>query len=352
MIRKFFKTKKFRVFLLSLFTFLLILIVGFYASETYSLFSSLYSTNNAIYSLKQSNMVFFGGNDRLKLAYPNLFNNLGYAGLAFHNSAFYYIFAISLILSASLIIFMFVYFYRLIDKQEGTLSTLKSVEKSILEMPSTILHEIKGNVNSLSINSRVLGARVAGVKDFEGEKGEITRISGAIEAETHKLAQTMENILKFTKDYHLNLEDINLLDLLNFVAETLKPKAVDKGINLLISLDKNISVKMDRDLMEQVFINLLSNAIESYDGEKGDVLIYSSFYLKKVLIIIEDNGKGIKQEIIKKIYEPFFTTKKNGVGLGLALVKKILDAHGFKMNIESNYNKGTKVSVIFKDLEN
>ncbi len=345
MIRKFFKTKKFRVFLLSLFTFLLILMVGFYASETYSLFSSLYSKNSAIYSLKQSNMVFFGGNDRLKLAYPDIFNNL-------HNSAFYYFFTISLILSASLIIFMFAYFYRLIDKEEGTLSTLKSVEKSMLEMPSTILHEIKGNINSLSINSRVLGARVAGVKDFEGEKGEITRISSAIETETHKLVQTMENILKFTKDYHLNLEEINLLDLLNFVAETLKPKAVDKGINLRVSLDKNISVKMDRDLMEQVFINLASNAIESYDGEKGDVLIYSSFYLNKILIIIEDNGKGIKQEIIKKVYEPFFTTKKNGIGLGLALVKKILDAHGFKMNIESNYNKGTKVSVIFKDLEN
>ncbi len=345
MIRKFFKTKKFRVFLLSLFTFLLILMVGFYASETYSLFSSLYLKNSAIYSLKQSNMVFFGGNDRLKLAYPDIFNNL-------HNSAFYYFFTISLILSASLIIFMFAYFYRLIDKEEGTLSTLKSVEKSMLEMPSTILHEIKGNINSLSINSRVLGARVAGVKDFEGEKGEITRISSDIETETHKLVQTMENILKFTKDYHLNLEEINLLDLLNFVAETLKPKAVDKGINLRVSLDKNISVKIDRDLMEQVFINLVSNAIESYDGEKGDVLIYSSFYLNKILIIIEDNGEGIKQEIIKKVYEPFFTTKKNGVGLGLALVKKILDAHGFKMNIEPNYNKGTKVSVIFKDLEN
>ena len=345
MIRKLIKTKKFKVFLLSLFTSLLILIVGFFASETYALFSALYSKNGTFYSFKQSNMVFFSGNNRLKLAYPNLFNN-------FHNGAFYYFFAISLILSAVLIIFMFVYFYRLIDKQEGTLLTLKSVEKSILEIPSTILHEIKGNINSLSINSKVLGARVAKVKDFDGEKGDIARISSAIETETNRLAQTMENILKFTKDYHLNLAEINLLDLLNGVIETLTPKAIKKGINLSLSVDKDIFIKMDKDLMEQVFTNLVSNAIESYDDEKGHVLIHSSFYLKKVLVIIEDNGRGMKKEIIKRIDEPFFTTKKNGVGLGLALVKKILDAHGFKMNIESYYTKGTKVSVILRDFEN
>lgn len=345
MIRKLMKTKTFKVFLLSLFTSLLILIVGFFAAEDYSLFSALYSKNGAIYSFKQSNMVFFGGNSRLKLAYPNIFNNL-------HNSAFYYFFTISLILSAALIIFMFVYFYRLIDKQEGTLLTLKSVEKSILEMPSTILHEIKGNINSLSINSRVLGARVAKVKDFECEKGDIARISSVIETETSKLAQTMDNILKFTKDYHLNLEEVNLSDLLNEVAATLMPKAKNKGINLSLSIDKDISIKMDRDLMKQVFINLISNAMESYGDGKGDVLIYSSFYLKKILIVIEDNGTGMKKEIIKKVYEPFFTTKHNGMGLGLSLVKKILDAHGFKINIESCYNKGTKFSVIFSDFDN
>ncbi|MCL4542624.1 MAG: HAMP domain-containing histidine kinase [Deltaproteobacteria bacterium] len=345
MIRRLVGTKKFKVFLLSLFASLLILIVGFFAFQDYRLFSVLYSKNGIFYSFKQSDMVFFSGNSRLKLLYPNLFNN-------FNNGAFYYLFTISLILSAVLIIFMFIYFYRLIDKQEGTLLTLKSVEKGILEMPSTILHEIKGNINSLSINSKVLGTRIAKIRDFEEEKKDIARISGAIELETNRLAQTMENILKFTKDYHLNLIEVNLLDLLSKVIETLTPKAIKKGINLSLSVDKDISIKMDADLMEQVFVNLVSNAVESYDAGKGDVLIYSYFHLKKVAVVIEDNGTGIKKEIIKRIYEPFFTTKKNGVGLGLALVKKVLAAHGFKMNVESFHDKGTKVSVILRDLEN
>lgn len=345
MMTRLIKTKKFKVSLLGLFVSLLVLVIGFFASETYGLFFALHSKNGSVYSLKQSNMVFFSGGNGLHLAYPGLFGSA-------HSSAFYYFFIVSLMLSAVLIIAMSVYFYRLIDGQENTLSTLKSVEKSIVEMPSTILHEIKGNINSLSINARVLGARVAKVKNFECEKEDIARISGAIETETHRLAQTMNNILKFTKEYHLNLEEVNLSDLLNEAIAALSLKAKNKGIDLSLSVDRDIVVKMDRDLMGQVFINLVSNAMESYEGKNGSVSIYSSFYMKKILIVIEDNGKGIKKDIIKKIYEPFFTTKYSGMGLGLSLVKKILDAHGFKINIESFINKGTKLSVVFKDLDN
>ncbi len=345
MMTRLMKTRKFKVSLLGLFVSLLVLVIGFFASETYSLSSALYSKNGSAYSLKQSSMVFFSGNNGLNLAYPSFFGSS-------HHSAFYYFFIVSLMLSVVLIIAMSVYFYRLIDGQENTLSTLKSVEKSIVEMPSTILHEIKGNINSLSINSRVLGTRVARVKDFEYEKEDIVRISSAIETETYRLTQTMNNILKFTKEYRLNLEEVNLSNLLNETVGALSLKAKNKGIDLSISVDRNIFVKMDRDLMGQVFINLVSNAMESYDGKNGAVLIYSSFYLKKVLVVIEDTGKGIKKDIIKKIYEPFFTTKRSGTGLGLSLVKKILDAHGFKINIESLDNKGTKLSVVFKDLDN
>lgn len=345
MMRKLRNTKKFKVFLLSLLTFLFISIIAVFASEAYTLFYSLYSKNDHVYSLKQSDMVFFNGNKGLNLVYPDIFNN-------FNGSAFNYFFTISLLLSAVLIIFMFIYFYKLIEGNEGVLSTLKSVEKSMLEMPSTILHEIKGNINALSINSRILSARVSNVKDFESEKGEIGKISGTIEAETDKLIQTMNNILKFSKDYSLNIEEVNMLDILSKATEVLVSKAESKGINLLISVDKNIFMRMDRDLMEQVFINLISNAIESYENSKGEVLIYSVFYLKKIFIIIEDHGKGIKKEIIGKIYEPFFTTKNNGVGLGLSLVRKILDAHGFDISVESSIGKGTKLSLIFKNLDN
>jgi signal transduction histidine kinase len=161
----------------------------------------------------------------------------------------------------------------------------------------------------------------------------------------------MDGILKFTKDFDINPEAVNLSAIIDETYEMLKDRLSSKGINFSISVDKNIYIKMDRDLMIQVFKNLILNAAESYDGKKGDILIYSSYILNKISLTVEDHGSGIEKETLKKIFEPFFTTKKTGAGLGLALTKRIVDAHRFNINIESNKGLGTKISMVMKDLQ-
>jgi len=334
------KTKKFKIFLLSFITVLMVLTTGFFAYAAYGMFGALYSkTLGSLYSVKQSGMIFFNGDNGLKLAYPSLSGS-------FSGASFYFIFTAALLLSAGLIIFMFVYFYRLIEAQDNTESALKSLEKNILEIPSTIMHEIKGNINSVLINSRVLSEKV---KDLDLNKNGIIETGAIIENETARLVQTMDSILKFTKDYDINPEEVNLSELIEEAYASVKNRLSAKEINFSVQVDKNINIRMDRDLMLQSFKNLILNAAESYGHKNGDVLIYSSYVLNRVSLVVEDRGAGIEKEVLKKIFEPFFTTKITGAGLGLALAKRIVDAHGFNINIESRPGNGTKISVEMKD---
>ncbi len=336
------KTKKFKVFLLSVITGLTVLTTGFFAYTAALMFDALHSkTSASIYSLKQSGMIFVNGNNGLKLAYPSLSSGFG-------DASFYFIFVAALLLTAGIIIFMYIYFYRLIEAQDNAESSLRSLEKNILEIPLTIMHEIKGSINSVLINSRVLNEKV---KDLELNKDGIIRTGSLIESGTARLAQTMDGMLKFTKDFDINLEEVNLSELIGEAYGMLKDGLLSRGINFSDSVDKNICIKMDKDLMLQVFKNLILNAAESYDGGKGGVLVYSSYILNKVSLTVEDHGAGIEKEALKKIFEPFFTTKKTGAGLGLALTKRIIDAHGFNISIESHKGLGTKISVIMKDLQ-
>jgi signal transduction histidine kinase len=336
------KTKKFKVFLLSVITGLTALTTGFFAYTAVMMFHVLHSkTYGSIYSLKQSGMSFVNGHNGLKLDYPSLSGGLS-------GASFYSVFASAVLLAAGLIIFMYIYFYRLIEAQDNTESSLRSLEKNILEIPSTIMHEIKGNINSVLINSRVLTEKI---KNLEMNKDGIVKTGGLIESETARLAQTMDGILKFTKDLDINPEEANLSELINEAYKTVKIGLLAKEISFSDSVDKNIYIRMDKGLMLQVFKNLILNAAESYEGGKGPIFIYSSYILNKVSLTVEDRGAGIAKEALKKIFEPFFTTKKTGAGLGLALTKRILDAHGFNINIESQKGLGTKISVVMKDLQ-
>lgn len=334
------KTKKFKVFMLSVIAGLMVLTMGFFAYTALETFAVLHSkTSGSVYSLRQSGLIFINGNNGVKLAYPSLSGGLG-------GASFYSVFALALLLAAGIIVFMYIYFYRLIESQDNTESSLRSLEKNILEIPSTIMHEIKGNISSVLINSRILKEKI---KDLESNKDGIAKTGHIIEDEMSKIAVTMDGILKFTKDLDINLEEVNLSELINEAYATVEDRLLANKINFSASVDKNIYIKIDKDLMIQVFKNLILNAAESYCGNKGDILIYSSYILNKVCLTVEDHGAGIEKEALKKIFEPFFTTKKTGIGLGLALTKRIIDAHGFDINIESRKGFGTKISVVMKE---
>lgn len=343
------KSKKVKVAVLSFITASFVAVVGFFAYLSYGLSETIRLKYSApSYSISRSNMYLAGGGDGFKLAYPSISGNHAFF-------SFYFVFAVALLISISLIILTFVYFYGLIQKGEASESALKSIEQNILEVPSAILHEIKGNINSIMLNSQILIKRTGSAFNEPGcacGAGDIARTGRLIESETSRLSQTMDNILRFTKENDiLSLEYADMSELVEQAISDLSLRVSLQKIKFSTSVESGKKIMMDRELMFQALKNIMLNAAESYAGNAGDVLVYSSYKLNKFVLTVEDFGSGIDKDALQKIFQPFYTSgKKNGVGLGLALSKKIVDAHGFKIAMFSEKGKGTMVSIEMDDL--
>ena len=127
----------------------------------------------------------------------------------------------------------------------------------------------------------------------------------------------------------------------------LKPDLEDKNIEVIKDYRSLPFIEADSELLYRAFLNIVINAIQALSsGGEIRVTVDENQQKKGVTIIFSDNGPGIPEEIFSQVFNPFFTTKEKGSGLGLPIVKNIIENHGGEVKIESEEGKGTRV-VIF-----
>src|SRR5437868_2448765 len=130
----------------------------------------------------------------------------------------------------------------------------------------------------------------------------------------------------------------------------MQPTFEQKNIELEIILrDTDLAFEADPSLIEQVLINLIVNAIEAVKDQQHPRIILSAeaTAVKKVVIKVADNGTGMPEELLDKIFIPFFSTKKSGSGIGLSLCKQIVMLHKGTLQVQSLEGKGTVFSMLF-----
>lgn len=219
---------------------------------------------------------------------------------------------------------------------------------------SVMTHEIMNSISPISSLAETLQHHVReSIENPEENPLDISDLDMGIES----IKKRSEGLMMFAKTYRslhkitqLNLNTVVIPDLFNTIQNLLLPSLDMKSIALNFHLpDPNLKVNIDRHLIEQVLINLILNAIDATEHvNKAQVKISASVNLKeKVIIQVEDNGTGIPDEILDSIFVPFFTTKKNGSGVGLSLSKQIMLLHKGKIKINSNMGKGTTVILQF-----
>lgn len=152
-----------------------------------------------------------------------------------------------------------------------------------------------------------------------------------IEDEARKMYHQIEDVLNYVKLPPLKLQTHSLHDILKKVID-----GIQIGDDVEINLPKtNPTITCDIDKMEIVFVNLITNAVEAMN-KSGTISINASENNDTIIIEVEDSGPGINQENIEKIFEPLFTTKTTGTGLGLASCKNIIDRHHGTISIKNN----------------
>jgi signal transduction histidine kinase len=162
-----------------------------------------------------------------------------------------------------------------------------------------------------------------------------------------KFAETYRNLNKITT---LNLKKVYVRDLFENLHLLMQPTLDQKNIELEIILkDPDLILEADTNLIEQVLINLIVNAVEAVKEKTDPRIMLSAYYTakNKTVIKVSDNGTGMPEELLDKIFIPFFSTKKTGSGIGLSLCKQIMMLHKGTIHVQSKEGEGTAFMLQF-----
>lgn len=226
-----------------------------------------------------------------------------------------------------------------IYRERETLSCMATMG----EMSAKIAHEVKNALYAISnaVNYMKNNVNNPIVKEF----------SILIKEEINRLNEMTTAFLNFSKLIEPTFKKENINQIIKESIFLLKDDFEDEGIEIIFDLDEKIpEIYLDKNLIKQTIFNLALNSIDALrekDEEKKYFKIATKQKKDKVLVIIEDNGIGIKEEYKDKVFKPFFTTKQKGTGLGLPMVYKIIFTHNGIINMKSEYGKGTTFYIEF-----
>ncbi len=203
------------------------------------------------------------------------------------------------------------------------------------QMVSGIVHEIKNPLTSISGFAQLI--------EEMSDDAIIKKHSKIIATEAERLNRLTRELLDYAKGKKIEIERINLKLLFEEMGESLKPKLNEKEMRINVNIgDSFPPIYVDKDKMKQVIINIISNAIEAAKKMGGKIQIEAEKDGEDVIIEISDDGPGIPEEIKDKIFMPFVSQKKGGTGLGLAMVKKIIEDHDGEIWVKSQKDMGTQ----------
>ncbi|MFP6901634.1 MAG: ATP-binding protein, partial [Opitutales bacterium] len=162
-----------------------------------------------------------------------------------------------------------------------------------------------------------------------------------------RLDRIISNFLEAIRPSEPDFRPVDLLTLLEEVLRLLEAELEEKGVRVKVNLSEKLSpVYADPDQVKQVFFNVIKNAADAM-GKDPRLKVIMRSDEENVYLQFIDSGKGISKEDLSKVFQPYFTTKKEGHGLGMMIVHRIMRAHGGQVGIDSNPDKGTLVTLQF-----
>ncbi len=209
------------------------------------------------------------------------------------------------------------------------------------ELASGVAHEIRNPINAIGMIAQRLNKEFI-PKENENEYLDITQI---LRNEVNRINKIITQFLSYAKPIDVNLRPVDIKSYLSEVYKLFEVQAKQKLIVFILQGTESITINLDADLIKQSLMNILQNA---FDATKNNgQVVFKYFRLSNNLIIeISDNGVGISAEQQKKIFDLYFTTKKDGNGLGLSISQKIIAQHNGSISVTSKINNGTSFKII------
>lgn len=203
----------------------------------------------------------------------------------------------------------------------------------------TLAHEVRNPLTNINLSLDQMG------EDFEDEDAKF--FLDIIRRNSQRINDLITELLNTSRPSEVVFSRHNLTDVLESTIEQAIDRINLKGITLLKNFTPDIWLELDKSKIQIAFLNIIINAVEAMNEGEGVLQITTSVVNKSALVIIKDNGVGISQEHIGRLFEPYFTSKNNGIGLGLAATLNIIQSHKARVEVESNLGKSTTFVITF-----
>ena len=206
-----------------------------------------------------------------------------------------------------------------------------------------LAHEIKNPLSTIRLNMELLS------EDFAASQTPKERRAAAkiavVDRECQRLQDLLDDFLNYAKVRHPNLAPANLNLLVEQLLDFFEPTAKEMGIEVLQFLDPDLSsVLLDTDTFRSALLNLVLNAQQAM-AEGGQLVLRTRMTGGRVALDLIDNGCGMDNKTLTHAFDAFYSTKSGGSGLGLPTTRKIIEAHGGTLHVQSDVGRGTQFTI-------
>jgi signal transduction histidine kinase len=216
---------------------------------------------------------------------------------------------------------------------------------SLGQLAAGVAHEIRNPLNAISMASQRLQREYLPCEEEKTQ--EFGRLTGVIRDEIRRLNVIIEDFLTFSRSRRLELREFSLTEVVQKLVRLMGEEARARSISLSVkSMQDSLMVPMDVDKLQQALINIIKNALESIDGAGSIDITVERQAGERAVIRVSDTGSGLAPEEVGKIFDPDYTTKEKGLGLGLPIAHEIIRGHGGTIRVQSGIGQGTTFEIV------
>jgi signal transduction histidine kinase len=231
------------------------------------------------------------------------------------------------------------------NNSEKTNQRLLEQYHEIAQLAGALAHEIKNPLSVIGMNMELLAEDLA-----KGQTPTERRALGkvqVVQTQCQRLERLLDDFLRFARVKHLDLHAGSLNEQVARVLELFQPQAAAAGVEITTYLDADLpSIMLDEQILEAALVNLIKNAIESMP-EGGQLTVRTRLTRAGVALDLIDTGNGMDQTTAMHMFDAFFSTKEGGSGLGLPTARKGIEAHGGRIDVQSELGRGTQFTIEF-----
>jgi signal transduction histidine kinase len=215
--------------------------------------------------------------------------------------------------------------------------------RSLEELSASIAHEIRNPITAAKSLVQQMGEDPASQENVEYAKVALEELD--------RVERSVAHLLRFAREEEIRMAELRLSDVIASAVAALKDRAAARGVALEVQIERDSSLRGDAEKLRRVLINLLGNALDALDGARAggtprvEVSAGENLAGTECWVRIRDNGPGIAPEALARIFSPFYTSKERGTGLGLAISKKVVDAHGGSIEVQSQPGAGAEFTI-------